>query len=597
MRPRRAGVRYLAVVALFVALGSAGCEGADPIPDCSSYQEAEDPAGVSDEAWAAVAPGLHVSVGSLDEHYFRSAVPDLSPTLRWRGSAWRGEKVSAQIVTWAADSLQGLEAVFSDFVAGSGEKLPVDMARARFVRYVLTDEFAGGCGYRQPEDFAVHLYPDGLDGAACFDKPSHSSRPIWLTFDVPQDASPGTYTSTLQLRARQQDPVTLHLELEVLPRTLPPPAEWTFHLDLWQNPYAVARLEGLEVWSDAHWEALTPLMKLLADAGQKVITTTITDAPWAGQTYDPFESMVEWKVNRKGEWDFDYSVFDAWVEFMMGLGVKKQINAYSLIPWTNEVTYLDEATGEIVKETVEPGSDRYVELWAPFLLSFRGHLWEKGWLTITNIAMDERGSQDMEQMLAMLDSLAPEIGIALADNSMAFKRFPDRIQDLSVSYSDTVASGDLGYRNSRGFPSTYYVCCSDPFPNTFTFSPPAEAAFIGWYATAAGFDGLLRWSYNSWVEDPLRDSRFRSWPAGDTYIVYPGAMSSIRFERLLEGIQDAEKIRILRAEFTASGAEAAMEKLGSLEAMLRAFDVGERPDDTEELLRRGKNLLLELSRG
>jgi len=285
------------------------------------------------------------------------------------------------------------------------------------------------------------------------------------------------------------------------------------------------------------------------------------------------------------------------VEFMMSLGVKKQINAYSMIPWSNEITYLNGVTGETVIETVEAGSDRYIELWTPFLVDFRAHLEEKGWNTITNIAMDERGSADMQRMLAMLDQVAPEIGIALADNSMAFQRFPDRIQDLSVSYSDTVDPRDLEYRRSRGYPSTYYVCCSDPFPNTFTFSPPAEAAFIGWFATAAGFDGLLRWSYNSWVEDPFRDSRFRSWPSGDTYIVYPDAMSSIRFERLTEGIQDAEKIRILREELATSGTDAALEKLESLEAMLRAFDVRERPEDTNDLLNRGKALLLELSRG
>jgi hypothetical protein len=585
------------VIAAFVALAGVGCEGDGSDGTCVSYTEADHPAAVSEVAWAAVPPGLHVAVGSLDEHYFRSAVPDLPRTLLWRGAAWRGERVSAQIVTWAADSLPRMEVVFSDFVAESGEVLPADMARARFVRYVLTDEYAGGCGYRKPEDFAVHLYPDALDGAACFDKPSNSTRPLWITIEVPRDASPGVYTSTMEVRARRRGPVTVHLELEVLSRTLPPPSEWEFHLDLWQNPYAVPRIEGVELWSEAHWEALVPLMKLLADAGQKVITTTITEAPWDGQTFDPFGSMVEWRVNGEGSWEFDYTVFDRWVEFMMSLGVDEQINAYSLIPWSSQLTYFDESAGEKVVEEVTPGSDRYVELWTPFLIDFRAHLEEKGWYTITNIAMDESRSEDFGRMLDMMNQLAPGIGIALADNSLAFRRFPDRIQDLSVSYSDAVDQVDLEERRSRGFPSTYYVCCSDPFPNTFTFSPPAEAAFIGWYATAAGFDGVLRWSYNSWVEDPLRDSRFRTWPAGDTYIVYPGAMSSIRFERLVEGIQDAEKIRLLREELAASGTDEAREKLESLEAMLRVFDVKEKPEGTDELLNRGKAFLLELSRG
>ena len=82
---------------------------------------------------------------------------------------------------------------------------------------------------------------------------------------------------------------------------------------------------------------------------------------------------------------------------------------------------------------------------------------------------------------------------------------------------------------------------------------------MSWYAAAEDYDGFLRWAYNSWVEDPIRDSRFRKWAAGDTYIVYPEGRSSIRFERLIEGIQDWEKIRILQAE--SAGATAKQQTL------------------------------------
>ena len=64
----------------------------------------------------------------------------------------------------------------------------------------------------------------------------------------------------------------------------------------------------------------------------------------------------------------------------------------------------------------------------------------------------------------------------------------------------------------------------------------------------ANLDGYLRWAFNSWVSEPLLDSRFVTWAAGDTYLIYPGARTSIRFERLVSGIQDYEKIRILRQE-------------------------------------------------
>ena len=67
----------------------------------------------------------------------------------------------------------------------------------------------------------------------------------------------------------------LKIEVEVLNHTLPSPEDWKFHLDLWQNPYAVARYYQVPLWSKKHFEAMRPIMKKLADTGQKVITATL----------------------------------------------------------------------------------------------------------------------------------------------------------------------------------------------------------------------------------------------------------------------------------------------------------------------------------
>ena len=81
--------------------------------------------------------------------------------------------------------------------------LPADIAKARFVRFVLTDEFGDGdgCVRRSPDDFPVTLAADALDNATAFDKEGKSTRPVWITISVPRDAEPGTYTSTLLLSA------------------------------------------------------------------------------------------------------------------------------------------------------------------------------------------------------------------------------------------------------------------------------------------------------------------------------------------------------------------------------------------------------------
>ena len=572
------------------------CTQSRPVKTCDTFTEAADPALGIPAEWSKVSPKLNVSFGTIDTRYAKSSVPVAEKVTGWTGSGWRGERVSAQVVLWSSAGIEQVECEFTPFVSETGV-LDAGIAQARFVRYVLTDIFDPGCGYRKPENFPVSLSPDMLDTLSCFHLEANTTRPVWLTFDIPSDAKPGIYTGTLNIYARKQKSQKLHISLEVLPQTLPPVKEWKFHLDLWQNPSAVARIYGVKPWSEAHWQLLENQMKMLAGAGQKVITATVNKDPWNVQCYDAFESMITWTKNKDGSWTYDFSVFDRWVEFMMRLGVTKMINCYSMIPWNNELRYYDAASGAQIDVSAKPGSKAFVELWTPFLVDFRKHLNEKGWLNITNIAMDERAPQDMKAMLDLLQKVAPEFGVSLADNHKSYKQYP-YLKDICVAFGATFDESDLAFRKLNGLISTYYVCCADRFPNVFTFSDPAEGAYIAWYATAAGLDGFLRWAYNSWVENPVMDSRFRAWPAGDTYITYPGGRSSIRFERLREGIQDAEKIRILREQFTLSANSDASAKLAKLNKEIAKFNIPAIPSiPCREMLQSGKKVLEELSKG
>ena len=318
----------LSVVSLMV-LGA--CQADQSPKKCETYVEAVDPAPDTTANWAAVEPGLNASVGSIDQHYFKSSVPQISQQNEWRGTAWRGEKVSAQLVLWSKDSIRQVACEFSEFVAADGQKLPATIARARFVRHVITDEFAGGNSRENPENFASSLAPDVLDNVKCYNMEGNATRPVWVSINIPADAGAGVYKSTLKLYAHGQKTQSFKFELEVLPRLLPPGIQWKFHLDLWQNPFAVARVHNVELWSEAHWNALEPLMEMLADAGQKVITVSLNKRPWGGQTEDQFESMIQWKKKTDGNWEYNYTIFDNWVQFMMELGIKKQISCYSIV--------------------------------------------------------------------------------------------------------------------------------------------------------------------------------------------------------------------------------------------------------------------------
>lgn len=577
-------------LSLFAAFTLASCTPPIAKKDCTSYKEATLPVEVTTD-WSAVPAGLQASMGIIDQRYLQHEVPEVTANTNWNGSAWRGERISAQVILWSKDSVASVELKLSDFKTESGATITANNIQTRFVRYVLTDEFGPGCGYRKPEDFPVSLSADVLDNIDCMNIDAETSRPVWITIDVPSDATAGKYTANLELFANGKKKQTFTLNLNVVDKTLPNYTEWAFHLDLWQNPYAVARTEGVEPWSDAHWTALKPAMQMLASAGQKVITTTLNKRPWNGQTEDPFDTMIEWKKKTDGTWEYDYTVFDNWVEFMMELGITKQINCYSMVPWGNIFFYFDEETNEEIKISAAPGTKEYEELWKPFLTDFIKHLKLKGWENKTLIAMDERSPAEMKAMLGLLKEIAPSLGVALADNHKSYKLYPDQLVDLCVAHGATVEAEDRAYRAKKDYVTTWYVSCADAFPNVFTFSSPAEGAFIGWYTMAADFDGFLRWAYNSYTKESPVDTRFRTWPAGDTHIVYPEGRSSIRFERLMEGIQDAEKIRIVRAELEQDTTVEGKEKLAELNQLLEQFNIIVKPNNLEEMLAKGKEFL------
>ena len=354
----------------------------------------------------------------------------------------------------------------------------------------------------------------------------------------------GMYRGTVTVKEDGKVLAQLPLVVTVKDRILPEPKDWAFHLDLWQNPYAVARYYNVEPFSQEHFDLMRPIMKRYADAGGKVITASIMHKPWNGQTYDPFESMVTWMKKADGTWWFDYTVFDKWVEFMMSCGVKKEINCYSMVPWRLSFQYFDQASNQFKFFNGKPGEPAYEEFWMRMLKSFAQHLKEKGWFEITHIAMDERALKDMLATIDVVYKADPDFKLSLAGTY--HKELLEHLDDYCITLAEKFTPEELQKRKAEGKVTTFYTCCTEPRPNTFTFSPLAESEWLGWWAAKINVDGYLRWALNSWVKDPLLDSRFTAWAAGDCYILYPGGRTSTRFERMIEGIQAYEKIRILR---------------------------------------------------
>lgn len=486
--------------------------------------------------------------------------------------AWRGEKVFAQAVVSSEEELKDVRLSVSDLRNGKS-LIGAENIHLQFVSYVVSDLLDttkyGQCGSREDKSkWGEVLVADVLDINDSMTVPAGRKQPVWMTVSVPSDARSGKYSGKLTVTSSNAKARSLNVELTVADHVLPPARDWAFHLDLWQNPYSVARYENVPLWSEAHFKAMRPVMRMLAEAGQKSVTTTIMNRPWNGQTEDAFGSMVT-KIRRiDGTWLYDYTIFDRWVEFMFSLGIDKQINCYSMIPWALQFDYIDQATSSPATFQAAPGSEEYNEYWGAFIADFARHLKAKGWFEKTMIAMDERPLESMQAVLGLIRKVEPAFKISLAGNYHEPVIYD--IVDFSETFSgkQEFPESAKAKRKELGLTTTFYTCCAEAHPNMFVISNPDEAAWLGWFAQAEGYDGYLRWAYNSWTLDPLTDARFRTWPAGDCFVVYPGGRGSVRFSKLVEGIQDFEKVRILRSRWQETGNEA---KLGQLTGILKSF--------------------------
>jgi Domain of unknown function (DUF4091)/Family of unknown function (DUF6067) len=555
------------------------------LPGKNVYQEMPNPVKTPIEAWSKVTNDVNVSFASDNVRYPKEKVPAVA-SKEWTTKAWRGEKVHTQILVWTKKNIPELSLETGDLSDGRSHIIKGEYIKAAFVRYVMTDEFGEGCDERTAEKYNSSLVEDPIDIIDKLPVQANTVQPLWLSVRVPGDIPAGKYTGSVTVNANGKH--TLKISVDVSNRLLPPPSEWKYDLDLWQSPDPNAKIHGVKQWSDEHYRLMKPYFTMLAEAGQKSITAIIIEQPWgSGHVYYKDPTLIKWTKKKDGSWSYDYSIFDRYISFMISCGINQRINCYSMVTWNLSFIYYDEALGDTTSISAKPGSAAYNDFWEPMLKDFTIHLKEKGWFGKTSIAMDERDMESMKAVFALLKGIDPEWKTALAGNY--HPEIAKDIFDYCIIIHARFDPDVLKARKDAGKPSTFYTACGENRPNGFTFSPPAENTWISWYAAAEGFTGYLRWAYNDWTEATLRDTRYRTWPGGDCYQIYPGPRTSIRFEKLTEGIQDYEKVRILKEQFKKDKDAKHLKELNDVLSIFNTINLENIP--AAEMVSKGKSFI------
>jgi len=339
-------------------------------------------------------------------------------------------------------------------------------------------------------------------------------------------------------------------ELAVCERQFPEGKDRRTFLDLWQHPWAVARYYRVKPFSEEHYAKMRPLWTRLGAAGQKVVTATIMDRPWAHQCFDAYGSMVRHIKAADGSWTFDYAVFDEYVKFAFDCGLGPQIHCYSVCPFRLKRYYWEDEQGRQQFGDFDVGSPDYLAYWEPFLVDFAKHLKSKGLFEQTYIALDERSPAELRAAYELVKRCG---GFKIA---MAGDRRPDQFDGVEIdNFSIALQCVTLPYiasakaRRREGKTTSVYVAGGNPC--TGTAQPLIDCQWLGAYPGAVDLDGFLRWAWCSWPANPNSDTTydpwFGHWAAGGTYLAYPDG-PSMRCLALFNGLNLAEKVKILRDE-------------------------------------------------
>lgn len=489
-------------------------------------------------------------------------------------TAWKNDKAISEISLYSKDSkLSNVSVSISDFKNGENV-LKSDNIKATFIKSVkaYNGEYLGyGDKNREvPAETETNRSEsnDVLYQTTPIEIGFNKLQNVWVEVNVPKGTEPGTYTGKLKVTADGiKEPLEFTYTLDVQDSELPDAKEFEngFDIELWQYPYSSAEYYNVEPFSEKHLEIMKSSMLKYKEIGGHAITTSIVEDAWNAQTYSKndvhYPSMIKWTKKADGTFEYDYTHFDKWVKFNKELGIGDKIVLYSIAPWHNSFAYWE--GDKLVYEKYNVGDARYTKVWKDFLQDLVDHLTDMGWFEDSYIGIDERGFSNAA--FDIVDSVKNIHGKSLktAGAMDGFVDKPDlalRVYDLNVG--DTAAAAHpqefeklLETRNELGLRTTLYSC-TEHQPGNFSLSAPVESYWSIINAGKSETAGFLRWAYDAWVEDPLRDTTHNAFEPGDCFLIYPDekdvknptSKSSVRLEIMAKGVRDVNKLLIMEKE-------------------------------------------------
>ena len=323
------------------------------------------------------------------------------------------------------------------------------------------------------------------------------------------------------------------------------------HCDCLQEYYKT------ESFDEQHWTIIENYISNAVKRGINMILTPIFTPPLDTAVGGERKTTQLVGVSvENGEYDFDFTLLDRWVELCDRLGVKYFEISHFFTQWgaAHAPKIMATVNGEYKKifgwET-DAGGEEYKEFLEAFIPEFIAFMKSKNsadkrcWFHVS----DEPKMEDMEQYRASYNIVKNLLkGYPIIDALSDYEFYKEGIVTRPISSNDHI---EIFLENKVPDLWTYYCCIqTKKVSNRFIAMPSARNRIIGLQMYKFDIKGFLHWGYNFYntqysyrLLNPYSRTDGENFvPSGDAFVVYPAPngmpYESLRYLVFEEALQD-----------------------------------------------------------
>ncbi len=502
-------------------------------------------------------------------------------------SALRGEHVNFQIIC-SFSELEDWERTLSFETVSNLGNIRIRAVKDICVNFE-TYPSDPSIGTDKMLSFPAGRYPDILEGMRNGNKLSAVATPVsvWVDLVIPRDASEGIHKIEIKILNEKNECLAQEsIDIDVIPAHLP---RFDGKCTLWFHVDCLSDYYGAPMYSERHFEIIENYMKNAVSNSINTILVPALTPPLdtAVGTYRPTTQLIKVRCPEEGKYAFEFSLFDRFIDLAKKCGFEYFEISHFFSQWGAKYApkvvadVFDRESGEWCEKRIfgwdTPGTEgEYPKFIEQYIPSLRAHLEELGILDSCMFHIsDEPTLENIDGYKAAKELAAPFLeGLKVVDACGHIEVARDGLVEIPIP-NDVVMDDFLALDLPERW--TYYCCIQmDNAPNRFVAYPSFRNRILGIIMYKYNITGFLQWAYNFYYNqssthmiNPYTDATGEGWvPAGDTFMVYPGAdgnpVESLRLPVFAEAFSDIMALKVCEEKCGREAVLSVIDRMGEI---------------------------------